>query len=182
MNTPALRLIVMGVAGCGKTTLAKALGQRMGLEMADGDDLHMAQSVEKMRAGTPLQDSDRWPWLDRIGAHLTEPHPHGRVVACSALKRAYRDRIRAQAGKVFFIFLNGDIELIGQRMRQRQDHYMPVDLLESQFLTLERPQADECDVIELPITEAIDDLVRLAWTAAKKHLQDPTPSTTETSP
>jgi carbohydrate kinase (thermoresistant glucokinase family) len=104
------------------------------------------------------------------------------VVACSALKRTYRDRLRAQAGKVFFIFLNGDLELIGQRMRQRQGHFMPLDLLESQFLTLERPQADECDVIELPITEAIDDLVRLAWTAAKKHLQHPAPSTTETSP
>ena len=182
MNTPPLRLIVMGVAGCGKTTLAKALGERMGLEMVDGDDLHLPQSVEKMRAGIPLQDSDRWPWLDRIGAYLAQAHPQGRVVACSALKRAYRDRIRAQAGEGLFLFLSGDVELIGQRMRQRQDHYMPLDLLESQFLTLERPQADECDVIELPITEAIGDLVRLAWTAAKKHLQDPTPSTTETSP
>jgi gluconokinase len=182
MNIPPLRLIVMGVAGCGKTTLAKALGERMGLAMVDGDDLHLAQSVEKMRAGIPLQDSDRWPWLDRIGAHLSEPHPHGRVVACSALKRAYRDRIRAQAGEVFFIFLNGDFELIGQRMRQRQDHYMPLDLLESQFHTLERPQPDEGDVIELPITEAINELVRLAWAAAQTHRQHPAPSTTETSP
>ena len=182
MNTPPFRLIVMGVAGCGKTTLAKALGERMGLAMVDGDDLHLAQSVEKMRAGIPLQDSDRWPWLDRIGAHLAQAHPQGRVVACSALKRVYRDRIRAQAGEVFFIFLNGDFELIGQRMRQRQDHYMPLDLLESQFRTLERPQADECDVIELPITEAIDDLVRWAWTAAQSHHQQPTPSTTQTEP
>lgn len=182
MNTLPLRLIVMGVAGCGKTTLAKALGERVGLEVVDGDDLHLPHSVEKMRAGIPLQDSDRWPWLDRIGSHLKEPHPIGRVVACSALKRAYRDRIRAQAGEVFFIFLNGDFELIDQRMRQRQGHYMPLDLLESQFLTLERPQADECDVIELPITEAIDDLVRLAWTAAQRQLQHPVPTTTENSP
>ncbi len=182
MNTPSLRLIVMGVAGCGKTTLAQALAERVGLEMVDGDDLHLPQSVEKMRAGIPLQDSDRWPWLDRIGAHLAQAHPQGRVVACSALKRVYRDRIRAQAGEVFFIFLNGDFELIAQRMRQRQDHYMPLDLLESQFRTLERPQADECDVIELPITEAIDDLVRWAWTAAQSHHQHPTPSPPQTEP
>jgi gluconokinase len=182
MNTPPLRLIVMGVAGCGKTTLAKALGERVGLAMVDGDDLHLPQSVEKMRAGIPLQDSDRWPWLDRIGAHLSEPHPHGRVVACSALKRAYRDRIRAQAGDVFFIFLHGDFELIGQRMRQRQGHYMPLDLLESQFQTLERPQADESDVIELPITESINNLVQLAWTAAQTRPPHPSPSSTPTSP
>jgi carbohydrate kinase (thermoresistant glucokinase family) len=182
MNTPPLRLIVMGVAGCGKTTLAQALGERVGLAVADGDDLHLPQSIKKMRAGIPLQDNDRWPWLDRIGAHLCEPHAHGRVVACSALKRAYRDRLRAKAGDVFFIFLNGDFDLIGQRMRQRQGHYMPLDLLESQFRTLERPQPDEYDVIELPITEAIDDLVHLAWTAAqKKHSHSP-PSTPQIPP
>jgi gluconokinase len=182
MNTPHLRLIVMGVAGCGKTTLAKALGERLGLEMVDGDDFHLPQSVEKMRAAIPLQDCDRWPWLDRIGAQLNEPHTHGRVVACSALKRAYRDRIRAKVGGVFFIFLNGDFELISQRMRHRQDHYMPLDLLESQFRTLERPQADECDVIELPITETIENLVRLAWPAVQTHHFKSTPSTPQTQP
>jgi carbohydrate kinase (thermoresistant glucokinase family) len=171
MKTPPLRLIVMGVSGCGKTTLARALSQVLGLEMVDGDDLHLPDSVEKMRVGIPLQDSDRWPWLDRIGAHLAQAQAHGRVVACSALKRAYRDRIRAHTGEVFFIFLNGDFELIRQRMRQREDHYMPLDLLESQFRTLERPQADESDVIELPITEAIDDLVRRARTAPQAHHQ-----------
>ena len=169
MNTPSLRLIVMGVAGCGKTTLAQALAERVGLEMFDGDDLHLPQSVEKMRAGIPLQDSDRWPWLDRIGAHLAQAHPLGRVVACSALKRVYRDRIRAQAGEVFFIFLNGDFELIAQRMRQREGHYMPLDLLESQFRTLERPTADEADVITLPITEPVSRLVDEAMAALPVH-------------
>ena len=171
MNQAPLRLIVMGVSGCGKSTMATALGERLGLDMADGDDLHLPESVAKMRAGVALEDADRWPWLDRIGAYFSQPHPQGRVVACSALKRAYRDRIRAQAGDVYFVFLDGDFALIEQRMRQRVGHYMQPGLLDSQFRTLEIPQADETDVIRLPITETVQDMVAQALQALQTRLQ-----------
>jgi carbohydrate kinase (thermoresistant glucokinase family) len=171
MNQAPLRLIVMGVSGCGKSTMATALGERLGLDIADGDDLHLPESVAKMRAGVALEDADRWPWLDRIGAYLSQPHPQGRVVACSALKRAYRDRIRAQAGDVYFVFLDGDFALIEQRMRQRVGHYMQPGLLDSQFRTLEIPQADETDVIRLPITETVQDMVAQALQALQTRLQ-----------
>ncbi len=166
MSKP-LRLIVMGVSGCGKSTMATALSESLGLDMVDGDDLHLPESIAKMRSGVALQDADRWPWLDRIGEYLSKPHAQGRVVACSALKRAYRDRIREQAGPVCFVFLNGSFELIDQRMRQRVGHYMQAGLLASQFQTLEIPQADETDVITLTITEPVADLVKQALAALK---------------
>ncbi|ALK88161.1 gluconokinase [Limnohabitans sp. 63ED37-2] len=170
MNTMPLRLIVMGVSGCGKSTMASALGERLGLDMVDGDDLHLPESVAKMRSGIALQDADRWPWLDRIGHYLAQAQEPGRVVACSALKRVYRDRIREQAGDVCFVFLDGDFDLIEQRMRQRVGHYMQPGLLDSQFRTLEKPQADESDVIRLPITEPVQDMVAQALNALHNRL------------
>ncbi len=171
MSTLPLRLIVMGVSGCGKSTMAAALAEGLGLEMVDGDDLHLAQSVAKMRAGIALQDADRWPWLARIGQYLAQAQRPGRVVACSALKRAYRDHIREQAGVVCFLFLNGDFELIEKRMRQRVGHYMQPGLLTSQFQALEMPHADETDVITLPITEPVTNLVKQALGAlnSRRH-------------
>ena len=170
MNNMPLRLIVMGVSGCGKSTMASALGERLGLDMVDGDDLHLPESVAKMRSGIALQDADRWPWLDRIGHYLAQAQEPGRVVACSALKRMYRDRIREQAGDVCFVFLDGDFDLIEQRMRQRVGHYMQPGLLDSQFRTLEKPQADESDVIRLPITEPVEDMVAKALNALQNRL------------
>jgi carbohydrate kinase (thermoresistant glucokinase family) len=170
MNNMPLRLIVMGVSGCGKSTMASALGERLGLDMVDGDDLHLPESVAKMRSGIALQDADRWPWLDRIGHYLAQAQEPGRVVACSALKRVYRDRIREQAGDVCFVFLDGDFDLIEQRMRQRVNHYMQPGLLDSQFRTLEKPQADETDVIRLPITEPVQDMVAQAVQALHSRL------------
>jgi carbohydrate kinase (thermoresistant glucokinase family) len=170
MNNLTLRLIVMGVSGCGKSTMAAALSERLGLDMVDGDDLHLPESVAKMRAGVALQDDDRWPWLDRIGDYLSQPHAQGRVVACSALKRVYRDRIREQAGDVCFVFLDGDFDLIQKRMHQRVGHYMQPGLLDSQFRTLEKPQADENDVIQLPITEPVQDMVEQALNALHSRL------------
>ncbi len=170
MNNMPLRLIVMGVSGCGKSTMASALGERLGLDMVDGDDLHLPESVAKMRSGIALQDADRWPWLDRIGHYLAQAQEPGRVVACSALKRMYRDRIREQAGDVCFVFLDGDFDLIEQRMRQRVGHYMQPGLLDSQFRTLEKPQADESDVIRLPITEPVEDMVVQALNALQNRL------------
>jgi carbohydrate kinase (thermoresistant glucokinase family) len=170
MTTMPLRLIVMGVSGCGKSTMATALGERLSLEMVDGDDLHLPESVAKMRSGIALQDADRWPWLDRIGQYLAQAHAQGRVVACSALKRAYRDRIREQAGDVCFVFLDGDFELIQKRMHQRVGHYMQPGLLDSQFHTLEKPQVDESDVICLPIHEPVQEMVELALNALQSRL------------
>ena len=170
LNMSALRLIVMGVSGCGKSTMAAALSERLGLDMVDGDDLHLPESVAKMRAGIALQDDDRWPWLERIGDYLSQPHAQGRVVACSALKRVYRDRIREQAGDVCFVFLDGEFELIQKRMQQRVGHYMQPGLLDSQFRTLEKPQADESDVIRLPITEPVQDMVEQALNALHSRL------------
>jgi carbohydrate kinase (thermoresistant glucokinase family) len=126
-----------------------------------------------MRAGIALQDQDRWPWLDRIGAYLSQDPPQeparGRVVACSALRRVYRDRIRAQAGEVCFVFLDGDFELIQKRMQERVGHYMQPGLLDSQFRALEKPQADETDVIRLPITEPVHNMVLQALQALHEH-------------
>jgi gluconokinase len=172
---PPLRLIVMGVSGCGKSTVSQGVAQRLGLDMVDGDALHTPQSVAKMRAGVALQDDDRWPWLDRIGDYLAgnPDGAPGRVVACSALRRAYRDRIRAHAGEVCFLFLQGDYALIAQRMRQREGHYMPADLLDSQFQTLEPPGPDETDVITLPIDTPMAALIDQAVSALQTHTQCP---------
>ena len=169
MSMTPVRLIVMGVSGCGKSTMAGALSERLGLDMVDGDDLHLPESVAKMRSGVALQDADRWPWLDRIGAYLAQDLAQGRVVACSALRRIYRDRIREQAGDVCFVFLDGDFELIQKRMQQRVGHYMQPGLLDSQFRTLEKPQADETDVIRLTITEPVQNMVLQAIQALHDH-------------
>ncbi len=158
----ALRIVVMGVSGCGKSTLAQALADRLHLTMVDGDDLHLPESIARMQAGQPLEDADRWPWLDRIGEYLAasaEGEARGRVVACSALKRAYRDRIRAQADDVVFVFLHGAAHTIAQRMAARVDHYMRPGLLESQLRTLEVPAPDETDVLHLGIDQPVGALV-----------------------
>ncbi len=172
MSAVPLRLVVMGVSGCGKSTLAHALAERLGLRMTDGDDLHLPESVAKMRAGIALDDADRWPWLDRIGDFVAQgdASAKGCVVACSALRRMYRDRIRARAGAVCFVFLDGDFTLIQERLRLRVGHYMQPGLLDSQFRTLERPQADETDVISLPIDETATGLADQALVALEQHL------------
>lgn len=171
MSERVSRVVVMGVSGCGKSTLAVALGAALGLEMTDGDDLHSPANVEKMAAGTPLTDADRWPWLDRVAVCLQalpsgEHERMGRVVACSALKREYRDRLRSQVPGLRFVFLDAKAELLRQRMVQRVGHFMQPDLLESQLNTLERPQADEIDVLTVQAEQALSELVaqvRHAW-------------------
>ena len=162
------RIVVMGVSGCGKSTMAAALANALGLAMLDGDDLHLPASVEKMRAGIALEDADRWPWLDRIGQYLKHTaggHEDGHVVACSALKRSYRERIRRLAAPVQFFFLDGSAELIAQRLAMRAGHYMHPELLASQFSALERPEADENDVIRLDITRPVGPLLSEALAA-----------------
>ena len=159
------QLVVMGVSGSGKSTLAGTLAAALGLRMVDGDDLHLSESVAKMRAGVALEDADRWPWLERIGRYLADGGAHpaqGRIVACSALKRAYRDRIRELAPSVRFIFLDGSPALIRDRMLLRTGHYMQPELLVSQLQTLERPHADETDVLTLDIQAEPAQLVATA--------------------
>jgi gluconokinase len=159
-----LAVVVMGVSGSGKSTAASAIGAALGLHFIDGDSLHSSASVAKMQAGTPLQDADRWPWLDRIGAALADAAqwPQGVVIACSALRRSYRDRIRAAAPGVRFVFLDGSRDLIGSRMAGRRGHYMPGSLLDSQFRTLEVPGEDETDVRRMPIDHPVSEIVRRA--------------------
>ena len=182
MNLPRLegqplRIVVMGVSGCGKSTLSLALADHLHLARVDGDDLHLPESIRKMSAGIALEDADRWPWLDRIGAYLAasdDGDARGRVVACSALKRAYRDRIRAHAAGVRFVFLQGDAQTLGQRMADRVGHYMQADLLESQLRTLEVPAPDETDVLHLSIEPPVGTL--LARTLAALALDVPLPT------
>lgn len=161
----------MGVSGSGKSTLARALAQTLGWDAVDGDDLHLPASVAKMRAGVALNDGDRWPWLDRIGQTLACA-TGGCVVACSALRRAYRDRIRQFVPDVHFLFLEGDAPLIRQRMLARIDHYMPPELLDSQLRTLERPGTDEPDVTPLPVTLGVPELVTQAIVALRRPAID----------
>lgn len=165
-----LRIVVMGVSGSGKSTLAQNLSETLQLRMKDGDALHLPESVAKMSAGIALQDEDRWPWLDRIAHYLTNDeaeNSQGGIVACSALKRIYRDRIRQQAGPVVFLFLDGHPDLIRQRMQQRIGHYMQPGLLDSQLQTLEKPSTDESDVITLSIDQPVVQILQQALTALK---------------
>lgn len=147
-------VVVMGVSGSGKTTLGQALSKALGVAFVDGDDLHPPENVAKMAAGTPLTDADRWPWLDRVGRTLADSttYPAGIVVACSALRRAYRDRIRAAAGgKVRFVYLAAEEREMERRLAARPHHYMPASLVHSQFMTLEVPEG-EAGVLVLPAT------------------------------
>jgi gluconokinase len=136
-------LVVMGVSGSGKSTIAAALDRRLHWEFAEGDDMHPEANVHKMSEGIPLTDEDRWPWLRRVAAWITERTDAGRpgIVTCSALKRSYRDLLRGP--HVVFVYLDGSPAKIHQRMAARTDHYMPVSLLTSQLQTMEPPAADE---------------------------------------
>jgi gluconokinase len=145
-------IVVMGVSGCGKSTVGIAIADRLGWDFRDGDSFHPAANVEKMRSGAPLTDEDRWPWLDAIAAEVAARESRGGhvVIACSALKRAYRDRLRATRTAIRFVHLAGSFELIDARMSARAGHFMPTSLLKSQFATLEPLGADE-DSVTVPV-------------------------------
>ncbi len=153
-----LRVVIMGVSGCGKSSVGAAVSALVLAPYIDGDDLHPPANVEKMRGGIPLTDADRWPWLDRVAQTLATKAPV--ILGCSALKRAYRDRIRAGAGgPVRFVHLAGSRDLIGARMAARQGHYMPPSLLDSQFAALEPPGPDEALTVDIALPT--DDLAGL---------------------
>jgi gluconokinase len=149
-------LVVMGVAGTGKSTVAGLLAEHLKWELQEGDDLHPAANVAKMTAGIPLDDEDRWPWLDAIAAWMRNKAQRREpaIVTCSALKRSYRDRLRGP--NVIFVFLNGPRELIEARMATRKHHYMPTALLNSQLATLEPPGSDE-NVLEVNLAATPED-------------------------
>jgi gluconokinase len=143
------QVVVMGVSGVGKTTVAKGLATVLGWDFAEGDEFHPEANVAKMSAGQPLTDDDRWPWLRSVGAWMSGEIASGRsaVVTCSALRRAYRDVLREGRPEVVFCHLAADPDLIGDRISSRTDHYMPAALLPSQLATVEPLEPDEPGVV-----------------------------------
>ena len=150
-------IVVMGVSGSGKSTVGAALAQRLRVPFADADDFHPPANVAKMSSGEPLDDDDRYPWLEAIGEWLAA-HPDGGVMSCSALKRKYRDQLRGHCGEIEFVHLHGSTDVIGKRQASRPGHFMPPSLLESQFKTLERLEPDERGVT-IDVDQNIDGIV-----------------------
>jgi gluconokinase len=152
-------VIVFGVSGAGKTTIAKLLAEQLGWEFYEADDFHPRANIEKMRSGRPLTDEDRWPWLERLREQIARSlaAKENAVLACSALKRAYRERLRVN-DDVRFVFLRGDYALIENQLRRRRGHFMNPELLQSQFDDLEEPQADE-NVLTIKLGRTPEELV-----------------------
>jgi gluconokinase len=148
--TKPIIVVVMGVSGSGKSTVAALLAAALGCQFQEGDDLHPPENVEKMRSGIPLTDADRIPWLRKIGGEIDSWRARGEcgVLTCSALNRSYRDIIIGDRRDVVLVYLKGSRQLIHQRMAARHGHFMPVALLDSQFATLEEPTADEHPIVE----------------------------------
>jgi gluconokinase len=146
-------IVVMGIAASGKSTLALALARELGWEFIEGDDYHPAANIEKMRSGIPLNDADRLPWLQAINRRLQLLSAHSRdaVIACSALKRQYREALSQGIDALRYVYLCGDPELIRQRITTRQGHFMPPELLESQLAVIEPPQNAIWISVELPL-------------------------------
>ena len=155
------RIVLMGVAGCGKTTVGEALAPRLNIAYRDGDLLHPPANIAKMSRGDALSDDDRWPWLASVGQTLRREAPV--IVGCSALKRRYRDKIRDEAGAgVIFVHLAGTRAVIEARMAARRNHFMPASLVPSQFAALEPPGPDEQAVtvdIDQPLDRLVEDIV-----------------------
>ncbi|MBY5651624.1 gluconokinase [Rhizobium leguminosarum] len=163
MNRPHA-IIVMGVSGCGKSSVGEKLAEALHLAFVEGDALHPAANVEKMSKGIPLTDDDRMPWLDRIGEDIkaSPEKREGIIVSCSALKRLYRDRLRAAAGgNLFFVYLEGSRALLMKRMAERKGHFMPASLLDSQLATLEVPTG-EPGVVTVDIDDTVEGIAATA--------------------
>lgn len=160
-HQPPPAIVVMGVSGSGKSTIAQALARELDLTFIEGDDVHSSVNKAKMAAGIPLDDVDRAPWLEQIGHRIHRERDAGRgvAVACSALKRAYRDALAAGNPGVVFVHLDGPLDLIASRSRGRDHEYMPLSLLESQFATLE-PLADDEPHLAVDVSQTPDDIVR----------------------
>lgn len=161
-------IVVMGVSGSGKTTVGTRLADALRVEYAEGDDFHPPANVAKMAAGTPLGDADREPWLDALAAWMAERRGRGAVVTCSALKRAYRDRLRASAPDTFFLHLHVPRGELERRMAERRGHFMPSSLLDSQLAALEPLDPDE-DGSAVDATRPPADVVREAVAALRRY-------------
>jgi gluconokinase len=164
MADPRTILVVMGVSGSGKTTIASALAQHLGWPFKDGDELHPAANIAKMRAGHALDDHDRWPWLARIADWIDARRAAGScgVITCSALKRSYREFLTKGRPAVRFVYLRGDASLIATRLAVRSGHFMPGGLLASQFAALQEPGPDEHAIrveIDQPVSEIVAAIV-----------------------
>ncbi|MEC6823224.1 gluconokinase [Photobacterium piscicola] len=166
-------IIVMGVCGCGKSTIGENIANTLNAKFIDGDDLHPKANIQKMASGTPLDDIDRAPWLERIrdAAYSIETKNETGVIVCSALKKKYRDQIREGNQNVQFIFLDGSKSLILERMRARQGHFMRETMLDSQLETLERPE-QEPSVFTISIDGSIDSIVDAAVTVLVGNINE----------
>lgn len=167
-----LQVIVMGVSGTGKSTVATALADRLGWPFIEGDDLHPRSNVAKMESGEPLTDEDRAPWLEAIREHAQEQAAAGRsaVITCSALKRQYRDSLREGVREMFFVHLHGTREVLEPRMAKRERHFMPPKLLQSQLDTLE-PLEDDEDGVVVDISGTVDEVISQAGRAVAERLR-----------
>ncbi|MEN8707686.1 MAG: gluconokinase [Nocardioides marinisabuli] len=163
-----VQIVVMGVSATGKSSVAERVASELGWDLVEGDDLHPRANVSKMEAGDPLTDDDRWPWLTRVGEAMAAAEDAGRssVVTCSALKRAYRDRLREHVADVRFLHLHAPVDVLEDRMSRRTRHFMPVSLLASQVATLEPLADDEAGQV-VDVTPPLDDVVAAAVAAVR---------------
>jgi gluconokinase len=161
-------VVVMGAAGCGKSTVGELLGQRLGVPFVDADDLHPPENVEKMIRGIPLTGEDRRPWLTKVGVTLRRHEATGLVVACSALRVVYRDIIRAEAPGAFFVHLDAPPEVLSKRLVMRPDHFMPVSLLGDQLRMLEGLRVHE-NGVTVSADQKLDRIVRMAHRSLRTH-------------
>ena len=167
-----VHIVVMGVAGTGKTTVGEALAEELGCEFIEGDELHPSANIEKMSKGTPLTDEDRWPWLQAIAEMVAVKDYEGicTVVTCSALKRTYRDVLR-DAAPTFFVHLEAPFEVLEERMERRTRHFMPTSLLKSQFETLE-PLGDDEAGAGIDVSPPVDEVIEESLNAVRVHYTD----------
>ncbi|KKC33615.1 gluconokinase [Devosia psychrophila] len=171
--TPSRIIIVMGVSSSGKSTVGQSIARRLHVAFLDGDGYHPEANVEKMRAGIPLTDEDRWPWLEKLATalHGAAEKKDAAVGACSALKCAYREFLVQKAGEpILFVYLQGSKDVIAARMAKRQHEYMPTSLLNSQFATLEVPDPEIENVLILPVTDSVEKLT-VAVVKSLDHLK-----------
>lgn len=165
----SIHVVVMGVAGSGKSTVSEAIRDRLGFDMAEGDDFHPQHNIDKMSAGIPLTDEDRWPWLRVINTWMVAKGAidHNSVVSSSALKRSYRDVLR-EGVDVFFVHLAGDFDTVYEHMKARENHFMPVSLLKSQYADLEPLEDDEHGVV-ISVAQPVEEVVNQAIAAVQAY-------------